>query len=142
MYIHYFLKKVFEDGNTEEANEGQGILGSIKTYVITYSSKPFYYNIGGSNFTLDEIKHGLLRNNQKSPFNYMRSLGQNDEKTSLLTDFYDPRVNFICLDYPECLEFIDSFEGTDEDKLDDELETFVSNIIEAQVNIDLEQNEI
>jgi hypothetical protein len=59
-----------------------------------------------------------------------------------LSDFFDPRINFICLDYPDCLELIDSFEGENEDKLDEELEKFVLNVIEAQVNIDLEQKEI
>ena len=35
-----------------------------------------------------------------------------------------------------------TFEGTTEEKLDEELENFVQNVIESQVNIDLDQNEI
>ena len=96
-----------------------------------YTVKPFYYNIGGYKFSLEEIKHGLLRNNIKSPQNYMRSLASNDERLSLLSDFFDPRIDFVCLDYPECLELIDSFEGSTDEQLESELENFVQNVIEG-----------
>ena len=131
MYVHNFLKKVFEEGNKEEEGQNQGLLGQITNYVLAYSPKSFYYNIGGFNINLEEIKHGLLRNNEKSPKNYMRSLNAKDERLELLNDFFDPRIVLICLDYPECLELIDSFEGSSEEKLDEELEDFVSNFIEA-----------
>ena len=42
----------------------------------------------------------------------------NDERIKILSNFFDPRITLVCLDYPECLEQIDSFEGTDEEKLD------------------------
>jgi len=61
----------------------------------------------------------------------MRSLNAKDERLELLNDFFDPRIVLICIDYPECLELIDSFEGSSEEKLDEELEDFVSNFIEA-----------
>ena len=66
MYIHFFLKKCQQDGNNEE-EEDQGFLGRLQSYVLNYSPKPFFYNIAGYNFNLEEIKHGLLRNNEKSP---------------------------------------------------------------------------
>jgi len=72
----------------------------------------------------------------------MRSLNQKDERLNIMSDFFDQRIDFVCLDYPECLELIDSFEGFSEEKLDQELDNFVTNIVEAQVNIDLDQNEI
>lgn len=75
MYIHHFLKKIFEEGPLNEESSpdsggmssGFGFLGSIKQYVFAYSPKPFYYNIGGIQFNLEEIKHGLLRANVKAP---------------------------------------------------------------------------
>jgi len=140
MYVHFFLKKCLQDGNNEDDEEEQSFLGQLKSYVLNYSPKPFYYNIAGYNFNLEEIKHGLLRNNLKSPYNYTRSLNGSDERIKLLNEFFDPRVIFVCLDYPECLEQIDSFEGTDEEVLDKELEHFVSELIEQQVSIDLDQN--
>ena len=67
------------------AHEGKGIgqtetsmFSKIKTYVLEYSSKPFYYNISGINFNLDEIKHGILRGNKKHPHAYMKTLGWSD----------------------------------------------------------------
>jgi hypothetical protein len=71
MYIHYFLKGI---------NEGKGNMGDesmfskLKNYYIDYSSKPFYYKIDDYNFNLDEIKHGILRNNKKSPNAYLKTL--------------------------------------------------------------------
>jgi hypothetical protein len=39
------------------------------------------------NFTLDEIKHGILRGNKKSPNSYInRSLSYNDPKAQLVKD--------------------------------------------------------
>lgn len=141
MYVHFFLKKVNEDENKEE-QEDQGIMGNIKQYVFSYSPKPFYYKIGGFNYNLEEIKHGLLRNNMKAPFYYMRSLNSSDERVQLLSNFFDPRIDFVCLDYPYCLELIDAFTGSTDEELDQELENFVTNVFESSVSIDIDQKEI
>lgn len=60
----------------------------------------------------------------------------------MLSDFSDPRTLFVCLDYPECLEQIDAFEGADEESLENELNNFVSSILETKIDIDLDQNKI
>lgn len=59
-----------------------------------------------------------------------------------MTGFFDPRIDFICLDYPNCLEYIDSFTGNTDQELDEELENFTSNVIESSVNVNFDQNEI
>ena len=72
-------------------------------------------------------------------------MNQNDNRISILSQAgyqYDPRINFICLDYPDLLEHIDSFDGSSEEKLDECMEQFVSEIINAKVNIDTDQGEI
>lgn len=75
MYIHYLLKMLFE------GKEGADTyFTKIKSYILHYSSKPFYYNISGLNFNLDEIKHGLLRGNKRNPQAYLRALGGYDER--------------------------------------------------------------
>jgi hypothetical protein len=104
MYVHFFLKKQMEDGSEQEAAENNGILGQISSLIFSQRRKPFYYNIAGFNLSLDEIKHGLLRNNSKPPTSYVRSMNTNDDRLQLLSDFMDPRIIFVCLDYPECLE--------------------------------------
>lgn len=72
----------------------------------------------------------------------MRSLSTGDERIDILSDFFDARINFICLDPPEYPEIIDTFEGSTKEKLEEELENFVQNVIDSQVNIDLEEAEI
>jgi len=51
---------------------------------MTKTSKNFYYNIAGFNLTLEEIKHGLLRNNVKAPMNYLKSMNANDNRLKIL----------------------------------------------------------
>ena len=63
MYVHYFLRRVYEGAGKEKGWRARGILAQISKYVVPDAFKPFCYNIGGSNFNLEEIKHGLLRNN-------------------------------------------------------------------------------
>lgn len=142
MYVHFFLKKQMEDSSEHEAAENQGIFGQLSNMIFSNRSKPFYYNIAGFNLSLDEIKHGLLRNNQKAPNSYVRTMNTTDERLGLLLEFIDPRILFVCLDYPECLEQIDAFEGTDEETLENELNNYVSSILETKINIDLDQNKI
>ena len=87
MYVHHFLRTVYEEGANQEEDQSGGILSSLnhlKSYVFSYSPKPFYYNIGGFNFNLDELKHGLLRCNQKAPYAYMRSMNSNDNRLNIL----------------------------------------------------------
>jgi restriction endonuclease S subunit len=79
MYVHHFLKKVKEESaRQDESQQSSGYFASVKSYVFAGTSKPFYYNIGGNNFSLEELKHGLLRNNIKAPMFYMRSMSSND----------------------------------------------------------------
>ena len=42
----------------------------------------FFYNIGGVNYTLDEIKHGMLRGNKRKVGYLQRTLSSNDPKIS------------------------------------------------------------
>ena len=84
----------------------------------------------------------MLRNNIKSPSNYFWTLSSSDERLNILNGYFDQRILFVCLDYPEFLEQIDCFTGSDEDLLEDELNNFMVNILESKINIDLDNNEI
>ena len=124
--------------NNQQDQGSSGILSKLKKYASANNKKPFFYQLGQFQFSLDEIKHGLLRGNQKSPFNYTRSLGVNDERLSLIDDssVLDARVNFICLDFPSFLEHMDEFDGSSEEDLDQAMDKYVSEIINAKVSID------
>lgn len=62
------------------------IVNIIKNININSRSKPFFYNISGLNFNLDEIKHGMLRGNKKSPKAYMKTLAWNDPKAQIIKE--------------------------------------------------------
>ena len=73
--------------------------------------KPFFYNIGGTNFTLDQIKHGMIRLNKKKPGSWSSVLKNEDPKRQILKNALkdDPRINFVCLDFPELTEHTSAF---------------------------------
>ena len=73
MYVHHFLRMKSQEKQNEEENN-LSFLQKVYNYFFPYSSTSFYYNIGGYNFNLEEIKHGLLRNNKISPDNYFPSM--------------------------------------------------------------------
>jgi len=110
--------------------------------MFSYKPKDFYYCIGGDNLSLEDIKHGLLRNNVKAPMFYMRTMSSNDQRLNILRNHWDPRINFVCLDYPTFLEHIDPIDGTSADALDESLDKFVSEIVNAKVSIDTEEGSI
>ena len=78
MYIHNYFKMAIE-GRLDAAN--QSYFSKIKSYVWEYSAKPFYYSLQGQNFNLDELKHGVLRGNKKSPAAYMRTMSTGEPRT-------------------------------------------------------------
>jgi len=128
MYIHSFLLKINE-GRDLAANTSY--LQRAKNYIRDYTSKPFYYNIGGTNYKLDEIKHGMLRSNSRKPGCMMRALSPKDEKTNMLGVIpIDNRVLFVCLDFPDFVEHVDTFSGN---VLDQCLDLFVCEILNAKV---------
>lgn len=151
MYIHFFLKMTNEnkvlqeeedDINNQNASKVEivmSFLNKVKSYVWNSQGKKFYYRIGGMDFTLDEIKHGVLMGNRKPPAAYLRTLSANDPKALLVRNYNDPRVNFVCLDFPEVVEHIDAFRAED---LDQQLDAFVAEIINVRMVYDSVQAEL
>ncbi len=101
--------------------------------ITLYSQKPFFYNIGGENYTLDCIKHGMLRGNKRKPGYLQRVLSSSDPKINkvpnvsplYLTFQYimsDPRVLFICLDYPDFVENVSVISGNGKSDLNESLD--------------------
>eukprot|EP00831_Metopus_contortus_P051134 TRINITY_DN42945_c0_g1_i1.p1 TRINITY_DN42945_c0_g1~~TRINITY_DN42945_c0_g1_i1.p1 ORF type:complete len:279 (+),score=39.21 TRINITY_DN42945_c0_g1_i1:424-1260(+) len=107
MYVHYLFK-------FPPQPQPQGILKKITSFVWNTKKRPeFYYNISGMNFTLDEIKHGILRGNKKKPGSLFRMFSSSD-KRNMLPDYNDCRILFLALDYPEIPEQLIPFKpGSD-----------------------------
>lgn len=78
MYVHMFFKMISEG---KQADENCGMFGRFSNFLQARKEKPFYYKIANEDYTLDDIKHGMMRGNRAKPGNYMRTLSSNDPKT-------------------------------------------------------------
>jgi hypothetical protein len=81
MYIHMFFKMISE-GRKAEAE--CGMFSRLQNFVKNRNQKPFYYKIAGEDYTIDDIKHGMLRGNAPKVGHIMRVLSANDPKTKTL----------------------------------------------------------
>ena len=76
MYIHNFLLMA----NYGLLNSDQSYFTKITAKVTGVVAKPFFYNLAGNNFTLDQIKHGMIRINKKKPGSWSTVLCNEDPK--------------------------------------------------------------
>lgn len=95
MYIHYYLKTV--KSQQTDGDEHASLLSNIKSLMWKKkTNKVFFYSIGGLHFTLEELKHGVLRGNRKKPGAILRTLGGYDDRSQFITEEnYDPRILFV-----------------------------------------------
>lgn len=68
-----------QSSNLKHSNSGSG------------AAPDFYYNVGGMNFTIEEIKNGVLRSNKKSPSGGFKGWYSSDPRSQIL-QVKDPRV--------------------------------------------------
>jgi len=52
------------------------------------------YNIGGSNYSLDDMEHGVLRNNKGHPSSKVAQFLEGDERRQYILISLDPRIHF------------------------------------------------
>lgn len=52
------------------------------------------YDIGGLEFTPDDIEHGILRANSRPPFSLFKPFGRKDPRLKLALNRLDPRIHF------------------------------------------------
>ena len=77
MYIHFLLKYPFQ-------TKSKGLIGKLTSVVWDGDKAPnFCYNIGGLNYSLDDIKHGVLRGNKKTPGAMFRNFNSGDKRNML-----------------------------------------------------------
>jgi NIMA (never in mitosis gene a)-related kinase len=108
--VHHLLKVKLIDPASAPKSSG-GVFSKISGFV--YGSSPdFFYNIAGHNFTVDDVKHGILRSNKKSPDGHFRGWSGSDPRIQLL-QVKDPRVLVLYKedgDLPDKLEMFTSQE--------------------------------
>jgi serine/threonine protein kinase len=130
-YVHWFLKELKPHQNENEEsgslfNNLRGLMGS------TNKKQDMFYLIGGHNYTIDELKHGVLRGNRKKPGAILKTLNSNDPRAQFIPeDHYDLRVLFLWLDIPQTMEHISWF--SDPDKIDENFDPFLREFFGSKV---------
>ena len=134
MYIHWYLKHF---KNQQENGEESSLFSNLKSFVWNKkkSNRPFFYCVGGLNFTIDELKHGVLRGNRKKPGAILRTLGGYDNRSQFISeDYFDQRILFLCLDLPQAMEHIECFD--DPDTIDDKLNYYMREYMNVKIELD------
>jgi NIMA (never in mitosis gene a)-related kinase len=94
MYFHYYLQRVQSD---TRYRMNQTFVGQvIGNYV--YDTKPkrtFFYIIGGLDFNLNDLKHGILRQNKRVPGTLFAAFSAKDHRANILQNVPILFVTFI-----------------------------------------------
>ena len=140
MYIHCYLKNL--KSHQDEVGESASMFSNLKNFMWRKKQAlPFFYCIGGYNFTLEELKHGVLRSNRKKPGAILRTLNTNEARSQFIPDDrYDQRILFLCLDLPQVMEHIECFD--DPDTMDEKLNFYLKEYLNCKVEFDTFNNEI
>lgn len=135
MYIHKFLKSI----NQVESRNEPGILQKIAAAVWNTGEKEFFYQIGDQTYTLEQLKHGVLRGNRKKPGAIFRMFGNNDPR-SWFDGRLDQRILFLCIDIPDVPEHIECFDSPD--TINEKLNGFLKMYFEQKIEVDTMNEEI
>lgn len=105
--------------------------------------KEVNYLIGGLNFTLGDIKHGILRCNRKPPGNYWeRQLQAQDSKLQFRLHIRDPRSLLVLIESSEPLVLAENAPILKPGRIDTDLEEQVEKFCSKNVEISPDTHEI
>lgn len=139
IYQCMFIHKLLKCDDQEEEPEDNGFLTSIKRWVSTARAKKFFYNIGGLTYTLEELKHGVLRGNRRAPGGVFRYFSRADPR-NWFPDRQDNRILFLCLDSPDIPEEVVTFDSSE--TLNEKLGAFLGDTFARIIEIDTMNEEI
>ncbi|KAG6618350.1 NEK protein kinase [Phytophthora cinnamomi] len=101
------------------------------------------YTIGGLDFTLGDVKHGILRCNRKPPSNYWeRQLQAQDPKLQFRLHIRDPRSLLVLIDCAEPLPTAEDVPILKPGRTDTDLEEQAEKFCERLVEVDERAGEI
>ena len=98
----------------------------------------FCYNIGDQMYTLDDIEHGVLRNNERHPHGFRRQFGAGDPRMEAVVSL-DPRVHFALACGSRSSPAIRMYHA---DKIDEELSAAARNYLMTHVTINVLENSL
>lgn len=92
------------------------------------------YIIGGYRFSMDDIEHGILRNNQGNPAIPGPQFSPNDPRTALVIKPFDPRIHFTLVCGAKSCPPIGFYR---DDNIDQQLDLATANFFSSEVEVDL-----
>lgn len=119
----------------DEIEQSGSIFSNLRSFVSNSDNKEMFYQIGDFQFTLDELKHGVIRGNKKKPGSILKTFNVNDEKAQFIPEeCYDRRAIFLCLDLPQVLEHIAWFDGVT--SMDENYTPYLKEFLNSKVAFD------
>eukprot|EP01017_Pseudomicrothorax_dubius_P036635 TRINITY_DN5267_c0_g2_i3.p1 TRINITY_DN5267_c0_g2~~TRINITY_DN5267_c0_g2_i3.p1 ORF type:complete len:364 (+),score=105.83 TRINITY_DN5267_c0_g2_i3:111-1202(+) len=88
MHAHLLVRELV--GGTASKSGG----GLVSRFIGKGSGTEFYYNVGGLNFTVEELRSGILRSNKRSPNGSFKGFSSSDQRLQQ-HQVRDPRV--VCV---------------------------------------------
>ncbi|KAJ0409128.1 hypothetical protein ATCC90586_002839 [Pythium insidiosum] len=140
----YTLKKEFCKTEEEAYNAVAELVATKVLHLVAAESMESpELNRGGLEFTLGDIKHGILRCNRKPPANYWeRQLQAQDPKLQYRLHIRDPRSLLVLIDCTEPLPSPDQVPILKPGRTDTDLEEQVEKFCARNIEVNEEAGEI
>mmetsp|Transcript_2750 Transcript_2750/g.2389 ORF Transcript_2750/g.2389 Transcript_2750/m.2389 type:complete len:176 (+) Transcript_2750:889-1416(+) len=136
MYQVMHVHKVIRDKQT--GAKAGGVFSRIMS-LFRPDPTEMTYNLGQLYFGVEDIKHGILRNNKKSPSAYFfKNLSASDSRANLV-HVDDPRVVLVLLDENQVPKRLETFTSKD---TDEKLDKHCKNLLSSTVIYDPNENEL
>jgi len=136
-FTHKFIK---EKLTKTSPSSGRRKLFSNLLNVIQLGEKneDFFYNIGGLKFTIEDLKHGILRGNKKDPDAWFPTFSDKDPRNQI-TQISDQR---ILLTFKNDKEWPKKLEPYTAEDLDEKLDKMCKDFLSANVVFNQQDSKI
>ena len=114
-----------------QAVVARGVTDSVRSVGDFYGESK--YEVGGHEFSLDDIEHGLLRANEPARRGAWRPLRENDPRQRLAPILFDERVHFAMYSACRSSPWLETFTDAG---LDVQLESATRRYLNAHIRLD------
>lgn len=97
------------------------------------------YRVGGEDYSLNQIEHGLLRSNRRPPYRLRRTMRPSDRRLGSAPGRLDPRIHFALNCGARSCPPIQAY---DPDVLDEQLDFASRAYLEAETKIDPDRRRV
>lgn len=115
-----------------------GFFGKIKGIFRT-PKDPFYYNVGGQEYSVEDIKHGILRGNKKAPEAYIFKTMKDSDQRRQIVNINDNRIILLLMEEGVIPKKLEAYNGRD---LHEKLDKYCQSMLSSSVVYDPNENEL